>query len=107
MKKFMAMYMAPAATIAEMMKATPEQMKTGMDDWMKWSDAHKKQIVELGAPLGKTKRVTTSGMSWVCRRSLYVVFALTRRFVRFGRPDLQGPSAPEHAGDDHRSPRVR
>jgi hypothetical protein len=63
MKKFMAMYMAPAATIAEMMKATPEQMKTGMDDWMKWSDAHKKEIVELGAPLGKTKRVTTSGMS--------------------------------------------
>ena len=46
MKKFMAMYMAPAATIAEMMKATPEQMKTGMDDWMKWSDAHKKEIVE-------------------------------------------------------------
>src|SRR5437870_4855253 len=58
-----AMKMAPAATIAEMMKATPEQMKTGMDDWMKWADGHKKEIVEMGAPLGKTKRVTNSGMS--------------------------------------------
>ena len=63
MKKFMAMYMAPAATIVEMMKATPDQMKSGMDEWMKWSDANKKAIVDMGAPLGKTKRVTSNGMA--------------------------------------------
>jgi hypothetical protein len=63
MKKFMAMYMAPAATIAEMMKATPADMKSGMDEWMKWSDANKKAITDMGAPLGKTKRVTSNGMA--------------------------------------------
>src|SRR6478752_10850594 len=63
MKKFMALYMARAATIDKMMKATPEQMKTGMDDWMKWAKSNKKAIVELGTPLGKTKRVTSTGTS--------------------------------------------
>jgi hypothetical protein len=63
MKKFMAMYMAPATTIAEMMKATPEQMKAGMDEWGKWSKMHEKAIVDLGTPLGKTKRVAASGTS--------------------------------------------
>lgn len=63
MKKFLAMYMAPAATIAEMMKATPAEMKSGMDEWNSWSDAHKKAITDLGAPLGKTKRVSPNGVS--------------------------------------------
>jgi hypothetical protein len=63
MKKFMAMYMAPAATITEMMKATPDEMKAGMAEWTKWSDANKKSITDLGAPLGKTKRVTSNSMS--------------------------------------------
>ena len=34
-----------------------------MDEWMKWSKAHEKAIVDLGTPLGKTKRVTASGAS--------------------------------------------
>jgi hypothetical protein len=63
MKKFMAMYMAPPAVIAEMMKATPDQMKAEMDDWMAWQGRHKKAIVDFGAPLGKTKRVATGGVS--------------------------------------------
>lgn len=63
MKKFMAMYMAPAAAIAEAMKATPEEMKAGMDDWMKWADKNKAAIVDLGTPLGRTKRITASGVS--------------------------------------------
>jgi hypothetical protein len=63
MKKFMAMYMAPAATIKQMMKATPEQMKMGMDAWTKWAKKNEKAIVDLGAPLGKTKRVASAGMS--------------------------------------------
>lgn len=63
MKKFVALYMAPIAEMDKMMKSsTPEDMKKGMDDWMKWADAHKKDIVELGAPLGKNKRVMKSGV---------------------------------------------
>jgi hypothetical protein len=30
---------------------------------MKWSDKNKKSVLDLGAPLGKTMRVTPSGMS--------------------------------------------
>ena len=41
MKKFVALYLAPASAIAQMkeqMKAlTPEQMKAGMDMWMNWA----------------------------------------------------------------------
>lgn len=63
MKKFMAMYMAPAATIRQTMKATPEQMKAGMDKWNKWAKKYEKVILDLGAPLGKTKRMAAKGMS--------------------------------------------
>ena len=37
MKKFLALYMANAAEMADMMKkSTPEQQKKGMEGWMKW-----------------------------------------------------------------------
>jgi hypothetical protein len=61
MKKFMVLYMAPAAVIAEMMKASPEQMKAEMDDWMSWQEKHKSAVVDMGAPLGKTKRLAAGG----------------------------------------------
>jgi hypothetical protein len=62
MKKFVAMYMAPTASIDAMMKnSTPADQKAGMDDWMNWANAHKENIADLGAPLGKNKRVTKAG----------------------------------------------
>ena len=64
MKKFMILYMADSAEFEKMMKsATPEQMKKSMDGWMKWMEAHKKSMVDGGAPLGKTKRVDARGAS--------------------------------------------
>lgn len=63
MKKFMALYLAPISALEQMNKATPEQMKAGMDAWMAWAGKHKTSITELGAPLGKTKRVTNKGAS--------------------------------------------
>jgi hypothetical protein len=48
---------------SQMMKATPEQMKQGMDARMAWGDKFKGSIVEMGAPLGKTMKVDTNGMS--------------------------------------------
>jgi hypothetical protein len=63
MKKFMALYMANKSAIDQMMKAPPEEMKKGMDAWMSWHQANKKAVTELGAPLGKTKRIDTKGMS--------------------------------------------
>jgi YCII-related domain len=67
MKKFVALYLAPASAIEQMKeqmkKAGPEQAKAGMELWMKWSKQHEKSIVELGAPLGRTKRITAGGAS--------------------------------------------
>src|SRR5580700_1749018 len=62
MKKFMAVYLAPVSALEQMAKSTPEQMKAGMDAWMRWAEKNKKALTELGAPLGKTKRVTDRGI---------------------------------------------
>jgi hypothetical protein len=63
MKKFMALYMAERSAIDKMMKAPPEEMKKGMDAWMNWYRANEKKLAELGAPLGKTKRLDAKGIS--------------------------------------------
>jgi hypothetical protein len=39
------------------------QEKAGMEAWMKWATANQRSIVDKGAPLGKTKRVTSPGVS--------------------------------------------
>jgi hypothetical protein len=63
MKKFLVLYKAPVASFEQMMKATPEQQKAGMDAWMTWSKKAAGLIVDMGAPLGKSLRVTSSGTS--------------------------------------------
>lgn len=56
--------MAPIEEMQKMMKnATPEQQKQGMADWQRWMDAHKADLADTGAPLGKNKRVTKDGIS--------------------------------------------
>ena len=45
-----------------MKSSTPEERKASMEGWIGWSKAHK-EIVDLGAPLGKNKRVSSSGTS--------------------------------------------
>ena len=64
MSKFFALYLAPVSSIDEMMaNASPEQMKAGMDAWMNWIKSHQSALVDMGAPLGKAKRVTASGIA--------------------------------------------
>lgn len=46
-----------------MKKSTPEQRKAGMDAWMAWSKQAAASIVDMGAPLGKSLRVTKGGAS--------------------------------------------
>lgn len=63
MQKFLALYMAPAAAIDDMMKnMSKEKAKEGMDEWQQWMDAHKADLVDQGTPVGKNKRVTVSGV---------------------------------------------
>jgi hypothetical protein len=63
MKKFLVLYKAPSSSFEQMKNATPEQQKAGMDAWMTWSKKSAASIVDMGGPLGKSLRVTTSGAS--------------------------------------------
>ena len=66
MSKFFLLYLAPTSTIDQMMATTsPEKMKEGMDAWRAWMKKHEKSLVDMGAPLGKTKRVTAGSVSSV------------------------------------------
>jgi hypothetical protein len=46
-----------------MKNSTPEQQKAGMDAWMAWSKKAASSILDMGAPLGKSVRVTKEGTS--------------------------------------------
>ncbi len=61
MKKFLVLYYATSASFEQMMKSTPEQQKAGMDAWMSWGSKAASAIVDMGAPLGKSLRVTPAG----------------------------------------------
>jgi|SRR5215472_14316740 len=61
MKKFLVLYRAPASAFEQMKNTTPEQQKAGMDAWMGWSKKAGGSIVDMGAPLGKSLRVTKGG----------------------------------------------
>lgn len=62
MKKFFVVYKATPEEFQKMMaNSTPEEQKAGMEEWKKWMDAHKANLVDSGAPLGKTKEVSKGG----------------------------------------------
>jgi hypothetical protein len=68
MKRFFALFQIPASVMEDWKKNTkPDEMKAAsekmMRDWEKWTKAHEKSLLDRGAPLGKTKRVTTNGIS--------------------------------------------
>ena len=61
MKKFLVLYRAPTSSFDQMKSATAEQQKAGMDAWMTWMKKAASSIVDMGAPLGKSVRVASSG----------------------------------------------
>ena len=65
MKKFFVLYMATSAgfqkIMARMGKMTPKQQKDSMKEWGKWAKG--KGVKDMGAPLGKTKRVKAKSIS--------------------------------------------
>jgi hypothetical protein len=63
MKKFLVLYKAPTSSFDQMRQATPEQQKAGMDAWMAWGKKSSGSIVDMGAPLGKSLRVTKTSTS--------------------------------------------
>ena len=62
MKNFLAIYTGSPAALAQRPpdKATEAR---GMEAWGQWMAAHEKSIVDIGAPLGKTKRISADGIA--------------------------------------------
>jgi hypothetical protein len=67
MSKFLVLYSAPAAVIADWMKTPAEKRKEAeekmMQDWKNWMADHAKLFADKGAGVGKTKRVTAQGVA--------------------------------------------
>ena len=67
MKNFLAVYLGSADSMAKW-KAMDEgkrkqSEKAGKEAWMKWATANAKAIVDHGAPLGKTRRISRQGIA--------------------------------------------
>ena len=67
MKKFLALYLAPAHVLDAWMKTDPQTRKAGEEkmqqEWKAWMGAHAKMFVDMGTGVGKTKRVTGQTVS--------------------------------------------
>jgi hypothetical protein len=69
MKRFMAVFTGtPNAfeSYAKRFKTDEERRaneRKGMEAWHQWVEEHKASICEMGAPLGRTKRVTRDGIA--------------------------------------------
>jgi hypothetical protein len=64
MKKFFVLYKAPIEEFQKAMTSwTPEERKESMAEWMKWMTDHKADLVDGGAPVGKTKQVRKDGVT--------------------------------------------
>ena len=69
MKKFMAVYIGKPAAFEAFQKKFPSeearkaQEKKGIEAWHQWNKTNAGAIVDIGAPLGKTKSVSASGIS--------------------------------------------
>ncbi len=67
MKNYLAIFLGSRET-REAWKALgneeqKKQERAGMEAWMKWDMDNKASIVDMGSPLGKTKRIDKSGIS--------------------------------------------
>jgi hypothetical protein len=66
MKKYFVFYMASEGdfkkAMAGMPQMTPEAMKASMEEWTGWMKS-KGGVVDMGAPLGKTMKVTPTEIS--------------------------------------------
>ncbi|HEV3245017.1 MAG TPA: hypothetical protein VG102_01530 [Candidatus Paceibacterota bacterium] len=67
MKQYLAVFLGPPEATQKYMaqdEATRKANdKKGFDAWTKWARDHEKDIVGMGSPLGKTKKVDKSGIS--------------------------------------------
>lgn len=64
MAKFLILYNGSAQASELMANSTPEEMRTSMDEWIKWKDDASKTIkVDFGMPLEAVSRVSPDGVT--------------------------------------------
>jgi hypothetical protein len=63
MKKFIVIYNSPASAMEQMQKASPEDMKKGMEQWMAWAKKCGDGLVDMGTPLSGGQKISKSGSS--------------------------------------------
>ena len=67
MNTFLAIFTGSPEAMDEWKSLDPAQReareKAGMEAWKAWVEKHQASIVDHGAPLGKTKRISTAGIS--------------------------------------------
>lgn len=69
MKRFLAVYIGTADALEKYRRSLPDpeqrkaREKAGMRAWIAWGQTHAGAIKDVGAPLGKTKRVSAEGIS--------------------------------------------
>jgi len=80
MKNFLAVYLGTPAAMAAWgalsESARMEREAAGVKAWHEWVDRNKSGIVEIGAPLGKTKSVSKAGIADV--RNNMTAFTVVR-----------------------------
>ena len=67
MQKYLVLYLAPAAVLADWAKTDPGQRKVAeekmQDEWRHWMKNHDKMLADQGGGVGKTKRISAKGLS--------------------------------------------
>jgi hypothetical protein len=64
MKKFLVLYKAPIEEFTKAMQAmTPEDQEASKKEWGEWMTKHQGDLADMGAPVGKTKQVSESGVT--------------------------------------------
>lgn len=67
MKRFLAIYTGSAAAM-DKWKSMPDQLlrerqAAGVKAWHEWVEKNKASIIEIGAPLGRTKSISPAGVA--------------------------------------------
>ncbi len=61
MKKFVAIYQAPAEALAQSANATAQEKEAEMNQWFRWKNKNEEAVIDFGAPLMNGKAVDKTG----------------------------------------------
>ena len=70
LNKYLVTYHATASAMKKMKTASPEEMKAGMDMWMKWGKKCGTRLVDFGSPLMPGANLKADNVSAPSKRKL-------------------------------------